>query len=153
MCDDREAETIILPDQALRLLLDVLSNMADGNSVTLVPVDAELTSQQAAELLNVSRPFLVRLLENGQIPYHKVGKHRRVRLKDVMAYKHRIDKKRDEVLDELVAEAQELGLGYGSSLVRQDTCVSSISTTPDKRARAGLTMARRSLAHSSQALL
>jgi excisionase family DNA binding protein len=112
MCDDREAETIILPDQALRLLLDVLSNMADGNSVTLVPVDAELTSQQAAELLNVSRPFLVRLLENGQIPYHKVGKHRRVRLKDVMAYKHRIDKKRDEVLDELVAEAQELGLGY-----------------------------------------
>lgn len=110
--DDREAETIILPDRAVRLLLDVLSNMADGNAVTLVPVDAELTSQQAADLLNVSRPFLIQLLESGEIPYHKVGKHRRVRSKDVMAYKHRIDNKRHEVLDELVAEAQQLGLGY-----------------------------------------
>lgn len=112
MRDDREAETVVLPDRALRLLLDVLSNMAEGNTVTLVPVGAELTSQQAADLLNVSRPFLIQLLENGEIPYHKVGKHRRVRSKDVMAYKHRIDKKRHEVLDELVAEAQELGLGY-----------------------------------------
>jgi excisionase family DNA binding protein len=112
MRDDREAETIILPDRAVRLLLDVLSSMAHGNMVTLVPVDAELTSQQAADLLNVSRPFLVGLLENGQIPYRKVGKHRRVRSRDVVAYKHRIDKERHEVLDELVAEAQELGLGY-----------------------------------------
>jgi excisionase family DNA binding protein len=112
MRDDREAETVVLPDRAFRLLLDVLSNMAEGNTVTLVPVHAELTSQQAADLLNVSRPFLIQLLESGEIPYHRVGKHRRVRSKDVMAYKHRIDKERRAVLDELVADAQELGLGY-----------------------------------------
>lgn len=112
MRDDREAETVILPEPAFRLLLNVLSNMAEGNTVTLVPINAELTSQQAADLLNVSRPFLIQLLERGEIPHHKVGKHRRVRSKDLMAYKHRIDKERHEVLDQLVAEAQELGLGY-----------------------------------------
>lgn len=110
--DDHEGETVVLPDRALQLLLDVLSSMAEGNDVMVVAVEAELTSQQAADVLNVSRPFLIQLLEKGDIPYHKVGKHRRVRLKDVVAYKDRNDRKRREVLDELVAEAQELGLGY-----------------------------------------
>lgn len=112
MDGEREAKTIVLPERAYRLLLDVLSHMAEGNTVTLVPAHAELTTQQAADLLNVSRPFLVQRLENGDIPHHKVGKHRRIRSKDIISYKHKIDANRHKVLDDLAAEAQELGLGY-----------------------------------------
>lgn len=112
MENHKEAETIVLPNTAIRLLLDVLSHMADCSTVTLVPIHAELTTQQAADLLNVSRPFLIHLLESGEIPYRKIGKHRRIRSKDLIAYKERIDRKRHEALDTLVAQAQELGLGY-----------------------------------------
>jgi excisionase family DNA binding protein len=86
--------------------------MAAGRGVTIIPENAELTTVQAAEILNVSRPFLIKLLENGTIPYHKVGTHRRVRMEDVMNYKEAIDREREAVLDQLVEEAQNLDMGY-----------------------------------------
>ncbi len=108
---DRE-ETVILPLPALRLLKDILDRMARGHGVTVLSLPEELTSQQAADLLNVTRPYLIGLLEQGKIPSRLEGKHRRVRLDDLLAYKHRDDAKRLEALGELVAQAQELGMGY-----------------------------------------
>jgi excisionase family DNA binding protein len=110
--DKGAAETVAVPASALKLLLHVLNEMAQGNAVTLIPVYAELTTQQAAELVNVSRPFLVGLLESGQIPYRKVGTHRRILFRDVLAYKEKIDADRLRALDELSAQAQELNMGY-----------------------------------------
>jgi excisionase family DNA binding protein len=105
-------EPIELPAGAVTLLMDILDAMASGQGVTLIPEDAELTTVQAADILHVSRPFLIKLLEEGQIPYRKVGKHRRIRVEDVMNYKRSIDQQREAVLDQLVADAQEQEMGY-----------------------------------------
>jgi excisionase family DNA binding protein len=84
--------------------------MSQGNGVSLIPIQAELTTQEAADMLNVSRPFVIKLLETGEIPYRKVGTHRRTHLKDAIAYKQQIDTERSKALDELVKQSQELGL-------------------------------------------
>ena len=105
-------EVLEIPKSAYQLLIDILSQMAQGNAVTLIPIHAELTTQEAADLLNVSRPYLVKLLESKQMPFHKVGRHRRIRFEDLMNYKKQIDRDRMQTLDELASLAQELGMGY-----------------------------------------
>jgi len=109
---EQEEQPIELPAGAVALLMDVLEAMAAGRGVTLIPENAELTTVQAAGILNVSRPYLINLLDDGAIPHRRVGKHRRIRMEDVMAYKARIDQDREAVLDELAREAQEQGHGY-----------------------------------------
>lgn len=99
-----------LPSSLHRVLVEAARQLAEGNGVSIMPVTAEVTTQQAADLLNVSRPFVIGLLDKGEIPFHKVGTHRRIRLKDVLVYKRRRDASRRAVIERLAAEAQELGI-------------------------------------------
>ena len=108
----KASERVDLPPSALPLLARLLAEMSQGHAVALLPVETELSTQQAADLMNVSRPFLVGLLEQKQLPCRKVGKHRRVLLRDVLDYKRREDTRRQAVLEELTAQAQELNMGY-----------------------------------------
>lgn len=110
--DKNQAHQVELPTSALRLLVDILAELADGNAVKVVPVHAELTTQEAADLLNVSRPHLVKLLEEGMLPFHKTGKHRRVRFADLMLFKGHRDHASEQAMEELAKQAQELGMGY-----------------------------------------
>jgi len=102
--------TIRIPAPAAHLLVQILDEMSRGNAVKLLPIHAELTTQEAADLLNVSRPTLIRLLNEGKIEFHKVGTHRRVPFKSALAYKRQIDEGRKAALAELVAYDQELGI-------------------------------------------
>lgn len=104
--------SVVIPKEAFEMFLEILGQMANGNTVTILPVHAELTTQQAAELLNVSRPYVVGLLEQGKLRHRLVGTHRRIRVADLMEFKRNDDAERDDALDALAAEAQKHGLGY-----------------------------------------
>ena len=106
------ADDITVPAKALRLLVEILDQMARGNAVTVVPVHKELTTQEAADLLNVSRPHLVSLLESGAIPFHASGSHRRVRFSDLQKYRELRDRKRRKLLVEMTREAHDQGLAW-----------------------------------------
>lgn len=107
-----DGHALILPREALALLKDLLAEMAQGNAVTVVPTHAELTTQQAANLLNVSRPHLVKLLEDSVLPFSKVGTHRRIRYQDLITYKRRRDKESEAALEELARQAQNHDMDY-----------------------------------------
>lgn len=103
---------ITIPRKALELLQFILSSMAQGKAVSLIPSDSEVTTQQAADMLNVSRPHLVKLLEQGALPFKKVGSHRRILLEDLLAYEAKQARQREHQLQLLADQAQELNLGY-----------------------------------------
>lgn len=105
-------EDLVLPGQVMQMLLDIMSEMAKGNAISIVPIHHELSTQEAANLLNVSRPHLVSLLEDGAIPHRKVGTHRRVLARDILAYKENLVNQRNAALNELTSLSQELGMGY-----------------------------------------
>lgn len=110
---DQGEQPLELPAGAVALLMDILDAMAAGRGVSIIPENAELTTVQAAAILNVSRPYFIKLLADRAIPHRKVGKHRRILMEDVMNYKKRIDQEREAVLDQLVADAQTNDMGYG----------------------------------------
>lgn len=105
-------EFITIPKKALLLLSAILQNMAEGKSISIIPSGSEISTQQAADMLNVSRPHLVKLLEAGLIPFKKVGSHRRVLLQDIITYEKNLNKEREGQLDFLAKQAQDLNLGY-----------------------------------------
>ncbi|MBP0014265.1 MAG: excisionase family DNA-binding protein [Roseofilum sp. SBFL] len=109
--DDIERE-LTLPPTAVRLLFDILEQMALGKAVTIIPVNAELTIEQAADLLNVSRPLLLDLLDKNEIPHRKVGRHRQILFEELMNYKKKVEQSQKAALEELTAQAEELDLGY-----------------------------------------
>ncbi|RCJ14548.1 DNA-binding protein [Nostoc sp. ATCC 43529] len=102
-------EEITIPDSVYVVLRQVVQVMASGKNVSIVTHNPELTTQQAADLLNVSRPYLIKLLEQGELPYILVGTHRRIKFEDLIKYKQQRDLKRRQVLHELITESQELG--------------------------------------------
>jgi len=103
-------EKLELPDTVFRLLKDIVRNMQLGRAGMLIPENRQLTTQRAAGLLGVSRPHLIKLLEAAELPYHKVGSHRRIDLRDVVAYRKRRDAERKQALDRIAKEAYEAGL-------------------------------------------
>lgn len=105
-------EFVTVPTKALDLLFYILNNMAEGKSISLVPSDSEITTQQAADMLNVSRPHIVKLLEDGIIPHKKVGSHRRILLEDLIEYDRKQKEQREASLKFLAEQAQDLKLGY-----------------------------------------
>lgn len=109
---DGSEHPVIIPTKALQFLMKILFEMSKGNIVNIIPTHAELTTQEAADFLNVSRPFIVKLLETKQIPFHKVGRHRRINYQDIKDYKENIDKEREKTLDELTKQSQEKDMGY-----------------------------------------
>jgi len=112
VCMGHSEQRVHLPASAVQMLMDILVNISQGNAVQVVPVHAELTTQQAADILMVSRPYLVKLLDEKKIEHRKVGSHRRIRYNDLLQFKAQEERARKAVLDELTAEAQELDMGY-----------------------------------------
>ncbi len=103
---------IELPESIVGVLMSALKTIASGRGVTVVPENAELTTVEASDILSVSRPYLIKLLDEKKIPFRKVGKHRRILMEDIMRYKKNIDAEREKTLDALTAQAQQDGMGY-----------------------------------------
>jgi len=103
---------LVLPKLVTPLLIKILTEMGQGNAVTLIPLHAELTTQEAANLLNVSRPFLNKIIDRGELPCHKVGTHRRIKFIDLEDYRQKREQQRASDMEALAKQAQELGLGY-----------------------------------------
>jgi excisionase family DNA binding protein len=101
-----------LPKAVTPLLIKILTEMAQGNAVTLIPLHAELTTQEAANLLSISRPFLNKLLEQGALPFHKVGTHRRIKFVDLEEFRSKRETARNKSLEALAKLAQDEGMGY-----------------------------------------
>ena len=108
--DEHGEESLTVPRGAVELLARILAHMANGQGVSVVPAHAELTTQQAADLLNVSRPYLIGLIKAGEIEYRMVGKHRRIRADSLLDYMRADDQRRRAAGDELTALSQEMGL-------------------------------------------
>jgi excisionase family DNA binding protein len=108
----QDAPILKLPPKVLRLFADMLGSLAQGNAVAIMPKELYVSTQEAAMFLNVSRPYLIRMLDEGKIPYHKVGTHRRIKFEDVVTYRDRRNKASHAALQELVDQAQELDMGY-----------------------------------------
>ena len=105
-----EDETLVIPASAVKMLVGILDEMGRGNTVTVIPVHAELTTQEAADMLSISRPSLIQLLDEGKMEFRKIGTHRRVRFESVIAYKRRLHAERLAALRELAAYDQEIGI-------------------------------------------
>lgn len=101
-----------LPPRVLRMIADLLGALAQGKAVAIMPKELDVTTQEAATFLNVSRPYVIGLLEANKIPYHKVGTHRRIRFEDLVRYKEERKLASDHAMQALVDQAQEFGLGY-----------------------------------------
>lgn len=108
--EDDKTHIIELPTSAMTMLVEVLGELAAGNAVQIVPVHAELTTQEAANILNVSRPHMVKILEEGKLPFHKIGRHRRVLFADLMEYKKRRENESLNAMQALADQAQDTGM-------------------------------------------
>jgi excisionase family DNA binding protein len=108
--DDEPDTALTVPRPVVELLAGILAHMAAGRGVSVVPAHAELTTQEAADMLNVSRPFLIGLLDAGEIDYRKVGTHRRIKAVSLLEYMRADDQNRRQAADELTALSQEMGL-------------------------------------------
>lgn len=111
--ESQERQSFVLPEAAVDILRDVLAYLADGRSLAVLPREAELDLDEAAALLNVSPAHVAKLLDEGRLEGSGAGTRRGIRLRDLLAYRARRRAEADAAMDELVAQAQELGLGYG----------------------------------------
>lgn len=114
ICEIRlsDNKNVTIPTKVLPLLAQILHHWAKDEQVKITPIKLELTTSEAADILNVSRPYLVQLLESGEIPFRKVGVRRRILSQDLMIYKEKIDSQRKQILKELTAQAQDFNMGY-----------------------------------------
>ena len=120
LVDDTDGVQVQLPASLVRVLVEAANQLAQGNSVAILHYEQELTTQQAADLLSVSRPYLIKLLENGQIPYHHVGSHRRIRMGDLFDYKRSRDRLRKDHLNEMVRVSESLGLYESDDFIKRE---------------------------------
>ncbi|WP_053960753.1 helix-turn-helix domain-containing protein [Sulfobacillus thermosulfidooxidans] len=120
LMDDAQHDAVDLPTPLVHVLMEVANQLAQGHSVAILPDDKELTTQQAANLLQVSRPFLIKLLETGHIPYHTVGSHRRILLRDLMEYKQNRDRLRKDRIHQIVRLSESIGLYESEDFVERE---------------------------------